>query len=83
MTIALQSSSLFFQKYGLKIDNKLTLVKGIPKLGIRIMKLKLRRKNVEFILVREKKMITEVGTVSGNSFTKFKFTFSEVLPKDR
>ena len=36
--------SLFFLKYGLKIGNiKLTLVKGIPKLGIRIMKLKLAR----------------------------------------
>ena len=41
------------------------------------------KNNVEFILVKEKKMITEVGTVSGNSFTKFKFTFSEVWPKNR
>ena len=33
---------VYFFKYGLKIDNiKLTLVKGIPKLGIRKMKLKL------------------------------------------
>ena len=41
------------------------------------------KNNLEFILAKEKKMITEVRTVSGNSFTKFKFTFSEVWPKDR
>ena len=41
------------------------------------------KNNVDFILVKEKKMITEVGTVSGISFTKFRFTFLEVWPKDR
>ena len=87
--IALQSSSLLFQKYGLKIDNiKLTLVKGIPKLGIRIMKLKLRRTIYSSYWWRKRKwslkwglcqvmFLTKIFIMAwlDNSFAKFKFIF--------